>query len=48
MGLWLIALVAVIYLAAGVSLLIEGKMWLGITCLAWAVGNYAIVMVGRS
>lgn len=46
MGIWLIALVGVIYLVASVDLFIRGETGLGLFCLGCVIANFGLVVAG--
>lgn len=47
MAAWLIAVIGVVYLVVGVSLLLEGKQGLGIAFLGYAFSNVGLWMAAK-
>lgn len=47
MAAWLIAVIGVVYLVVGVSLLLEGKQGLGIAFLGYAFSNVGLYLAAR-
>jgi len=47
MSTWLIASVSVLYLAAGVMLLVEGKHGLALFCLGCTIANAGLLIEAR-
>jgi hypothetical protein len=45
---WLIAAIAVVYLAVGIDLMIAGKMGLGIAFLGYSFSNVGLYLAARA